>query len=487
MDTHISTDPFIETAITGITARLPGEADGPQPQPGESGAPDTLPAAAPKLTRRHHTLMTGAAVAAVAVASAGAFVLSPYNHLFPVPFLQSSVNSAGNSPESRRHPILAPSASLANVSVPPVPPVTNETYTPKPRQQAINELLSLHPRATAQANAEQVAPAKAVGQPGKAASANPSGGATALAESGTPSSDVPHEPGSLPVLPSPSHKLSTQAASPIPVPSVAPAKPAPKDATAMIIASLSPAQPEASVDVKRIGAGPTVAPTAPPPAEPAPVAAAALPPADSHSADNPAQNSLTPTTPTLPTPDAIAVASNLRAAPMTAPEQVQVLNLVTEMAAMVKDLRKQLSQLRADLGKSAADVTARLIDYERRLALTEALSAMATAEARSQPAGDPAGVELKPVFLPAPRAVAIVPVPVPAAAASKPPAASPKLYRVQAASPGLALLAQVDRGGGVGAQLQVSVGDTVPEYGRIKSIAQKGTAWVVTTEHGAIQ
>jgi hypothetical protein len=27
----------------------------------------------------------------------------------------------------------------------------------------------------------------------------------------------------------------------------------------------------------------------------------------------------------------------------------------------------------------------------------------------------------------------------------------------------------------------------VPDYGRVKSIAQKGTAWVVSTEHGAIQ
>jgi hypothetical protein len=76
----------------------------------------------------------------------------------------------------------------------------------------------------------------------------------------------------------------------------------------------------------------------------------------------------------------------------------------------------------------------------------------------------------------------------PVAAVPSPPVPSaPKIYRVQAASPGLALLAQVDRGGGDGAQMQVVVGDTVPEYGRVKSIAQKGTAWVVTTEHGAIQ
>ncbi len=62
-----------------------------------------------------------------------------------------------------------------------------------------------------------------------------------------------------------------------------------------------------------------------------------------------------------------------------------------------------------------------------------------------------------------------------------------KRYRVQAASPGLALLAEIDRGGGEGAQLQVVVGDSIPGYGRVKSIAQRGTSWVVSTEHGAIQ
>ena len=61
-----------------------------------------------------------------------------------------------------------------------------------------------------------------------------------------------------------------------------------------------------------------------------------------------------------------------------------------------------------------------------------------------------------------------------------------KRYRVQAASPGLALLAEIDRGGGDGAQIQASVGDTIPGYGRVKSVSQHGTTWVVATEHGNI-
>ena len=46
---------------------------------------------------------------------------------------------------------------------------------------------------------------------------------------------------------------------------------------------------------------------------------------------------------------------------------------------------------------------------------------------------------------------------------------------------------KVDPGGGDGAQLQVAVGDTLPGYGKIRSIAQQGTAWVVSTEHADIR
>ena len=49
------------------------------------------------------------------------------------------------------------------------------------------------------------------------------------------------------------------------------------------------------------------------------------------------------------------------------------------------------------------------------------------------------------------------------------------------------MLAQVDRGGGDGAQLQVQVGDTIPGYGRVLSVEQQGTNWAVRTEHGTIR
>jgi hypothetical protein len=49
------------------------------------------------------------------------------------------------------------------------------------------------------------------------------------------------------------------------------------------------------------------------------------------------------------------------------------------------------------------------------------------------------------------------------------------------------MLTEVARGGGDGAQLQVTVGDTIPGWGRVKSVAQRGTSWVVSTEHGVIE
>jgi hypothetical protein len=172
---------------------------------------------------------------------------------------------------------------------------------------------------------------------------------------------------------------------------------------------------------------------------------------------------------------------------MAPQDQVQVLELVTQIAAMVRELRTQDAQLRADFGKATADNAARLADFERRLALTEARHAVSAA----REAGES----------PAPPATSAVPAAATVARVQTAPAqltragvapgsldeGAARRYRVQAASPGLALLAEIDRGGGDGAQRQVLVGDTIPGYGRIKSIGQRGTAWVVETEHGNIQ
>jgi hypothetical protein len=199
--------------------------------------------------------------------------------------------------------------------------------------------------------------------------------------------------------------------------------------------------------------------------------------------------------------DPIETAGKLRPSPLTPGDQVQVLELVTQMAAMVRDLRVQQMQLRADFGKTVADNAARVADFERRLALAEARHALSAAQSAGEPlaslppapasgpageapaaAGSSTGQAGSATAVTAP--VLVTPVATALPGSDKGPA---NRYRVQAASPGLALLAELRRGGGDGAQLEVLVADTIPGYGKITSIGQRGTAWVVTTEHGNIQ
>jgi hypothetical protein len=64
---------------------------------------------------------------------------------------------------------------------------------------------------------------------------------------------------------------------------------------------------------------------------------------------------------------------------------------------------------------------------------------------------------------------------------------TPARYHVQAASPGLAMLSALDASGGEEQQLPVSPGDSIPGWGKVISISQRGDTWVVKTDHGLIQ
>ena len=443
MDTNILTHPDIDPENIALSARLPGELgtiphdDGIQNEHPAPEAGERLPTSESTRTKRRGTLLAGIAAASVVAVGAGVFLLSPYNHVYPVPRLASTVRNAATSAGVKLPAVLAPSASLANVTLPPAaPPATRDHYAAKPREDEVAELLALHPAAKdhpATAIPKVAAPLiipPTAAQPEKAPASPPTAivATAGLAPSDPPVGYVPSEPGA--------------AGQPV----------RPRDATAAILAAIPASGDPAGKPAPAAAAVPAV------PA-PVPVALAASPAADP-----------------------IAVAHDLRAAPMAAQDQVQVLGLVTEMASVVKHLREQNAQLRADFGKSSADTAAHLADYERRLAMAEAKSAVTAAgdDASSPPAlpaAEPAPIVAKPVSVT--RAMAVLPAPAVSAAG--------KSYRVQAASPGLALLAEVERGGGEGAQMQVIVGDTIPDYGRVKSIAQKGTAWVVTTEHGQIQ
>ena len=187
-------------------------------------------------------------------------------------------------------------------------------------------------------------------------------------------------------------------------------------------------------------------------------------------------------TPTRPQADAVAAIAALRPAPMTEPQQVQVLDLVAQLGTLVRDQRAEIAQLRQDQEHVSQHVDVALADFGRRISLAEArraVSAAGQAEASAvQPAGaasGSSGTGVTPV-------VARNPLP-----AAPPAGTGPHRYHVQAASPGLAMLSELDPSGGEERQLPVSPGDDVPGWGKVVSISQRGTTWTVKTDHGLIQ
>jgi hypothetical protein len=291
-------------------------------------------------------------------------------------------------------------------------------------------------------------------------------------------------------------RQSTIAAAPPPVvaPSaslakVVPVTPQPKSVT---LPSYQPPPPNTEVaELEGIKNGATQqgqAPVSPPPVSPKPAASA------SPAAPKPPPPAHLEVTPE----NAVTAAQHLQAAPMATADQVQVLEVVTQMAALVRADKLEIANLQSDLHTNEAATQAKLADFERRLALAEAHNALTAAAApvQAQPALAPAAVDPVPAALAAANqavAQAAAPSPKPSPVApplrpQAPPAAVvPAQYRVQAASPGLAMLARVDQGGGDAAQIQVQVGDSLPGWGKVLAIGQQGTAWVVTTEHGPIE
>ena len=59
-------------------------------------------------------------------------------------------------------------------------------------------------------------------------------------------------------------------------------------------------------------------------------------------------------------------------------------------------------------------------------------------------------------------------------------------YRIQAASPGLAMLSAID-GGADDRPVEVVPGTDLPGYGKVRSIEQHGQAWVVKADRGEIE
>lgn len=480
MDRHISPNPaHIDDDVRGAArrAQLPGEPDAESPPLTEAASlrADPRPAPPPPAKQKSRNgLLVGVAITALAAAAGSVFVLSPYNHVVPVPpqvmatvhTLEARTGIGGERP-------LAPSASLAAVKLPPAPKAVIEPkFVAQSPVAELSELMKFHAGAwQSGAGAEttrMAAPQQGAGAASHAAAPSMPAASGPQAIGGPPAGYVPHEPGVAPERSSAPSQMA--AAAPVDPPAHVPG---PIGADQAVTAAREDHVASGKADHDLVRRTAATAPAGPSPVE---QQAAATPVA------HPA--------PTVPH-DPVAVARELRPAPMTSTQQVQVLELVTQVATLVRDERSEVSELRADVARSEAASAAKIDDFARRLAIVEAHNAVVAASA----AGGPPSVT--PPAAPAPTSPPPAAAPVlltraeaAISAAQNQPSAqglTPKRYRLQAASPGLALLAQVDRGGGDGAQLQVQVGDTIPGYGQVKSIAERGTAWVVTTENGAIQ
>ena len=346
----------------------------------------------------------------------------------------------------------APAASLASVNLPDRPKtIVLPRYTPPAHGQDLSELLSIRPGSAA------------VGGQDIAQSSSPKPGKPAqIAEA-----FVPHEPGSVFAPPPPEV-----------VPASRTGTAAVLAAAAVIDHKLQPTANTANPAIDQVPVVPHQDASAQAPASGQTVSAT------SAATDPAAPGSSTQVS--VP-PDAVRQALHLHAAPMTSEEQVKVLDLVTQMATIVRDLRTQNATLRADFAKISADDQARLSDLARRITMAEATNAVSAAKGVADAPGAPT--------LPAEntfavrQAMAISPVAITRADVALPLSApeAAKRFRVQAASPGLALLTEIARGGGDGAQIQVTVGEVIPGWGKVQSVAQRGTSWVVRTEHGVIE
>ena len=170
--------------------------------------------------------------------------------------------------------------------------------------------------------------------------------------------------------------------------------------------------------------------------------------------------------------DPVAQAVVLKAAPMAGQEQLNVIHLVTELGVLVRDQRTEIANLRGQVAEVSGKVNTQLMDFDRRLSIAEAKGAIDAAMGVGETTST--------------RVAAAPPPPPPAVKKVAPPPLVRNVsdYRIQAASPGLAMLSTTLDGG---SSVQVAVGDEVPGIGHVQAILQNGTIWEVKTDHGVIR
>ena len=450
---------------------LPGEQAGPHLRP--EGSDDAAPSAAStgpaarRARRPIRTLLLGTS-ALIVLAAGGLFLLSSFDPSDTAQLTAQARQLAANVGIAPV-PLVAPAAKLATHPRSDAPPPVREEMPVASSGAQVAEILSLRP-------GTQVAQAGTPANQGRAGDGRTQGlrqrtpAASSLppvtGEVGAPSSDASEVAATVNEAPAPAFGRTA----------TLPSK------QANIVA---PATEVGLPSQSRLTAPePVAGPLAPQDSAGTVVQSLAL-------VERPVVQPATPRTLVVTIPsDAADVAAALHPAPMSSGEQVEVLHTVAQLAIIVRDLRTQIAALRNSAQAGGEKVDAAVADFERRLALAEArgaINAAMGADPAVQPAPSPS---TRQAVVPSSRTSmqgGAQPQPTVIAPAAPVPSAGPHRYRVQAASPGLAILSELDRSGGEGSQLQIGVGDQVPGYGKVTAIQQRGSAWMVQTDHGAIQ
>ena len=376
------------------------------------------------------------AVALAASVAIPAIVVLNWPHSAPQPVVEPGMLADGQTK------VMAPSAALATAPPREAPnvsrdrPLVNET-----RRDELNEMLSFK-------------------------------GGDKAADGSTPKADAPAAvPAAQPPVvaearetaqPAPAHPASERSAVPPSAPEATP--PAPIDQAKSADAAQTPAS--------HLVTPPSLAPTPSAVArDPAP-SAAALPPEPGlgEAAKIEARLADLETAVKDRSNEARARLEAEKAETHTLEKIAELGALVTRLTGQVKDLQDKVQTLSTGAEEKFADLT-------RRVALGEANRAVASAEnagsagsaAQAQEKGSADGSEAQ------------------ERTRMKVAAADVKRnYRIQAASPGLAMLTAVD-GSPDDRPVEVAIGTELPGYGKVLSIEQHGEAWVVKADRGSIE
>jgi hypothetical protein len=156
--------------------------------------------------------------------------------------------------------------------------------------------------------------------------------------------------------------------------------------------------------------------------------------------------------------------------------ETQTSGQIAQLAAIVTRLTGQVKDLQGAVQTVSSGSETKFADLTRRVSMTESKNAVAAAER----ANDSQGAEGSA----APNAGVAGQA---QGARTKVASADQKHnYRIQAASPGLAMLSAID-GGADARPVEIAIGTDLPGYGKVRSIEQHGQAWIIKTDRGEIE